>query len=206
MRYLLIAFIPSLFAIMSSSLDSASDMAVLMYIVGAFAIAPATMNEARESGTNILVNTLPVSTAERMTFIVLNTSIIYSVLAALCGSLGIVAVSALPFVEGDLGDCLGWLWRQLYGVWESHVLIWIIASSGVVINALARKHLIYVYIVAFVIFMLLLCGLTEVLGDIDIRIEWRDYYEGIAKALYCSIPVILYAAAYFILRRRQIKW
>lgn len=206
MRYLLIAFIPSLFAAMSSNMDSALTMAVLMYIVGAFAIAPATMNEGRESGTRILINTLPVSTAERMTFIVLNTSVIYSLLAAVCGSIGIAAVSVLPFIYGDLNECLDFLWRELYGRWELQVLVWIIASGGVVINALARKHLIYSYIAAFVIFILFVCGLNKAVGEIDLRIEWRDYYEGVAKAIYCSIPVILYAAAYFILRRRQIKW
>lgn len=206
MRYLLIAFIPSLFAMMSSDLDAASGMAAMMYIVGAFAIAPATMNEVRGSGTKILVNTLPVSTAERMTFIALNTSVIYSLLAAVCGVIGIAAVSVLPFVEGDLGGCLGELWHDYYGKWEFQVLIWIIASGGVVINALARKHLIYSYIIAFVIFVLLIWGLTEAAIGIDMRIEWRECYEWIAKALYCSIPVVLYAAAYFILRRRQIKW
>lgn len=202
--YSMMAFIPMLFAILSSDIDAASGMSIFMFLVGAFAVVPLTMNELRRSGTKIIVNTLPVSTAERMTFIILNTSVIYSIMAALCGVVGTALVS--PLVEGDVHAALAGLLDDCYGRWEIHVMMWIIASGGVVVNAFARKRLIESYLLAFVAMTLLLWGFSRTVISIGVNIEWHDCYEWIAKAIYCSIPVVLYAAAFFIMRRRQIKW
>lgn len=202
--YSMMAFIPMLFAILSSDIDAASGMSILMFIVGAFAVVPLTMNELRRSGIKIVVNTLPVSTAERMTFIVLNTSVIYSIMAALCAVLGTALVS--PLVEGDLHAALAEMCDDCYCRWEIHVMIWIISSGGVVVNAFARKRLIESYLFAFIAMTLLLWAFSRTVIYIGVDIEWHDSYEWIAKSVYCSIPVVLYAAAFFIMRRRQIKW
>lgn len=202
----LMAFMPALFAMLSSDIESVPDTATLMFIVGAFAIAPVTMNELRRPGTKILTNTLPVSPAERMTFIVLNTSVIYSLLAAVAGFAGLAVAAAMPFVAGDTYVRFVEMGHDLYGRWELHVLIWIISSGSVVVNAFARKRLIESYIVAFVLMVLLIWGLSTAAARMEWHVEWREYYEWIAKTIYCLIPVVLYAAAYVVLRRRQIKW
>ncbi len=206
MFYALMAFFPILFAMLSSDMDSVSETATLMFIVGAFAIAPVTMNELRGHGTRILVNTLPVSVAERMLFIVLNTSIVYSLLATVSGFISMTAVAMLPFVDADAHRCFADMWYDLYGRWELHVLIWIISSGSVMINSLARKRLIYSYVLAFVVMVLFVWGLSKAAVGIELHIEWRECYEWIAKTLYCLVPVFFYAASFCILRRRQIKW
>lgn len=199
-------FVPVLFAILSSDIDSTVDMGTLMFIVGAFAIAPVTMNELRSTGTKILVNTLPVSTAERMTFIILNTSVIYSLLAALCGVAGMAISATLPFIEGDVREGFAGLWSDIYGEWALHGFIWIISSGSVLINAFARKRLIESYLITFFVLLLATWTLTKVVIHADLHIEWHDSFEWIIRTIYCLIPVVLYAAAGVVLRRRQIKW
>lgn len=206
MFYALMAFIPVMFAMLTKDIELVADMGTFMFIVGAFAIAPVTMNELRGNGTKILINTLPVSTAERMTFIVLNTSVIYSLLAAAAGFVSLSVAMAMPFVAGNAGECSSEMWHGLYGRWELQVFVWIISSGSVMINALARKRLIESYIVAFVVMVLLIWGLSDAMIRMEWHVEWRECYEWIAKAIYCLVPVVLYAAAYVVLRRRQIKW
>lgn len=205
----LMAFIPMLLSLMGRDLSIASDMSLAMYIIGALVIAPLTMNELRRSGSRIMSNTLPVSPAERMTFIVLNTTLVYTLIAALSGIAGVSA--AQPFVDSDTGRDISDMLREYYGSWPIDVLIWIFSSAGVVVCSFARKHIITAYLIAFAGIIAAIWGISEISSallsrGITVRIERTDRNEWIAKALYCSIPVALYAISYLGLRRRQIKW
>ena len=99
--YGMMIFVPLLFAMLARNASVAASMSMAVYLCGAFVVPFVTMKELRAGDTKIMANTLPVSAAERMTFVALNTSIVYTLLETLCAGIA-VAVAACVDSRGEL--------------------------------------------------------------------------------------------------------
>lgn len=204
--YGMMIFVPLLFAMLARNASVAASMSMAVYLCGAFVVPFVTMKELRAGDTKIMANTLPVSAAERMTFVALNTSIVYTLLETLCAGIA-VAVAACVDSRGELIPDLSHLWHTYNGHWEIMILVWIVSSSNVVVNTLARKRIVAAYVCAFVAVMLAIWGLARMAeSGMLIRIEWSERLDTIAKTIYCITPAVLYGISYLLLRRRQVKW
>ncbi len=204
--YGMMIFVPLLFAMLARSASVAASMSMAVCLCGAFVVPFVTMKELRASDTKIMANTLPVSAAERMTFVALNTSIVYTLMETLCAGIAVAAAACVDS-RGELMTDLSHLWHTYNGHWEIMILVWIVSSSNVVINTLARKRIVAAYVCAFVAVMLAIWGLERMAeAGMMIRIEWSERLDTIAKTIYCITPAGLYGISYLLLRRRQIKW
>ena len=204
--YGMMIFVPLLFAMLARSASVAASMSMAVCLCGAFVVPFVTMKELRASDTKIMANTLPVSAAERMTFVALNTSIVYTLMETLCAGIAVAAAACVDS-RGELMTDLSHLWHTYNGHWEIMILVWIVSSSNVVINTLARKRIGAAYVCAFVAVMLAIWGLERMAeAGMMIRIEWSERLDTIAKTIYCITPAGLYGISYLLLRRRQVKW
>lgn len=204
--YGMMIFVPLLFAMLARSASVAASMSMAVCLCGAFVVPFVTMKELRASDTKIMANTLPVSAAERMTFVALNTSIVYTLMETLCAGIAVAAAACVDS-RGELMTDLSHLWHTYNGHWEIMSLVWIVSSSNVVINTLARKRIVAAYVCAFVAVMLAIWGLERMAeAGMMIRIEWSERLDTIAKTIYCITPAGLYGISYLLLRRRQVKW
>lgn len=204
--YGMMIFVPLLFAMLARNASVAASMSMAVCLCGAFVVPFVTMKELRAGDTKIMANTLPVSAAERMTFVALNTSIVYTLLETLCAGIAVAAAACVDS-RGELMTDLSHLWHTYNGHWEIMILVWIVSSSNVVINTLARKRIVAAYVCAFVAVMLAIWGLERMAeAGMMIRIEWSERLDTIAKTIYCITPAGLYGISYLLLRRRQVKW
>ncbi len=204
--YGMMIFVPLLFAMLARSASVAASMSMAVCLCGAFVVPFVTMKELRAGDTKIMANTLPCSAAERMTFVALNTSIVYTLMETLCGGIAVAAAACVDS-RGELMTDLSHLWHTYNGHWEIMILVWIVSSSNVVINTLARKRIVAAYVCAFVAVMLAIWGLERMAeAGMMIRIEWSERLDTIAKTIYCITPAGLYGISYLLLRRRQVKW
>lgn len=204
--YGMMIFVPLLFAMLARSASVAASMSMAVCLCGAFVVPFVTMKELRAGDTKIMANTLPVSAAERMTFVALNTSIVYTLMETLCAGIAVAAAACVDS-RGELMTDLSHLWHTYNGHWEIMILVWIVSSSNVVINTLARKRIVAAYVCAFVAVMLAIWGLERMAeAGMMIRIEWSERLDTIAKTIYCITPAGLYGISYLLLRRRQVKW
>lgn len=199
-------FVPLLFALLTRDASVAASMSMAVYLCGAFVVPFVTMNELRARDTKIMANTLPCSAAERMTFVALNTSIVYTLLESLCAGIA-VAVATLFEPGGEAMPHLRDLWDSYNGRWAILILVWIVSSFNVVINTLARKRIVATYVVAFAAIMLSIWGFARLIeSDVMRNIEWSDNLDTVVQTIYCLTPAVLYGIAFMLLRRRQIKW
>lgn len=204
--YGMMIFVPLLFAMLARNASVAASMSMAVYLCGAFVVPFVTMKELRAGDTKIMANTLPVSAAERMAFVALNTSIVYTLLETLCAGIAVAAAACVDS-RGELMTDLSHLWHTYNGHWEIMILVWIVSSSNVVVNTLARKRIVAAYVCAFVAVMLAIWGLERMAeAGMMIRIEWSERLDTIAKTIYCITPAVLYGISYLLLRRRQVKW
>lgn len=204
--YGMMIFVPLLFAMLARNASVAASMSMAVCLCGAFVVPFVTMKELRAGDTKIMANTLPVSAAERMTFVALNTSIVYTLLETLCAGIAVAAAACVDS-RGELMTDLSHLWHTYNGHWEIMILVWIVSSSNVVVNTLARKRIVAAYVCAFVAVMLAIWGLERMAeAGMMIRIEWSERLDTIAKTIYCITPAVLYGISYLLLRRRQVKW
>lgn len=204
--YGMMIFVPLLFAMLARSASVAASMSMAVCLCGAFVVPFVTMKELGAGDTKIMANTLPCSAAERMTFVALNTSIVYTLMETLCAGIAVAAAACVDS-RGELMTDLSHLWHTYNGHWEIMILVWIVSSSNVVINTLARKRIVAAYVCAFVAVMLAIWGLERMAeAGMMIRIEWSERLDTIAKTIYCITPAGLYGISYLLLRRRQVKW
>lgn len=181
--YGMMIFVPLLFAMLARSASVAASMSMAVCLCGAFVVPFVTMKELRASDTKIMANTLPCSAAERMTFVALNTSIVYTLMETLCAGIAVAAAACVDS-RGELMTDLSHLWHTYNGHWEIMILVWIVSSSNVVINTLARKRIVAAYVCAFVAVMLAIWGLERMAeAGMMIRIEWSERLDTIAKTI-----------------------
>ena len=202
---------PAIIAILSRNMHDVPGIAMAIYIFGSIGFAVRTTFSMRERTSKIREMTLPVSAEERMTFMFFNLAVAYPLACLITASLAIVV--AYPFsYSRDIGAAFEELLSSGVLEWPIYIIVQIIASSSLLINLLARRNLFVAYLGAFagVVTFLAITGraVVEILENFDDQLQYVNVYlpEPVAITLFCLVPVVIYAFAYLVLRRRQMKW
>lgn len=202
---------PALIAILSRDLNTVSGVAMAIYLFGGIGFAVRTTFSMRERASKIREMTLPVSAEERMTFMFFNLTVVFP-LATLVASL-LALVVASPFCPAyEIGAEFSGMMNDGFLEWPVYVVVQIITASSLLINLLARRNLFVAYLGAFlgVVTFFAVVG-RFIVFQINRWAEeavFMNIYvpEPMGIALFCSIPVVIYALCYWALRRRQVKW
>lgn len=202
---------PALIAILSRDMRDVPGIATAIYLFGSIGFAVRTTFSMRERTSKVREMTLPVSAEERMTFMFFNLAVAYPLACLITASLAIVV--AYPFsYSRDIGAAFEELLSSGVLEWPIYIIVQIIASSSLLINLLARRNLFVAYLGAFagVVTFLAITGraVVEILENFDDQLQYVNVYlpEPVAITLFCLVPVVIYAFAYLVLRRRQMKW
>ena len=202
---------PAIIAILSRDMLDVPGIAMAIYLFGAIGFAVRTTFSMRERTSKVREMTLPVSAEERMTFMFFNLAVAYPLACLITASLAIVV--AYPFsYSREIGTAFEQLLSDGFLEWPIYIIVQIIASSSLLINLLARRNLFVAYLGAFagVVTFLAITGraVVEILENFDDQLQYVNVYlpEPVAITLFCLVPVVIYAFAYWALRRRQMKW
>lgn len=201
---------PALIAILSRDMRDVPGIATAIYLFGSIGFAVRTTFSMRERTSKVREMTLPVSAEERMTFMFFNLAVAFPLVCFITASLAIVV--AYPFsYSRDIGAAFEGLLSSGVLEWPIYIIVQIIASSSLLINLLARRNLFVAYLGAFagVVTFLAIMGraVVEILENFY-HLQYVNVYipEPVAITLFCLVPVVIYAFAYWALRRRQMKW
>lgn len=202
---------PAIIGILSRDMRDVPGISMAIYLFGAIGFAVRTTFSMRERTSKVREMTLPVSAEERMTFMFFNLAVAFPLLCFITASLAIVV--AYPFsYSREIGAAFEQLLSDGFLEWPVYIIVQIIASSSLLINLLARRNLFVAYLGAFagVVTFLAIMGraVVEILENFDDRLQYVNVYlpEPVAITLFCLVPVVIYAFAYWALRRRQMKW
>ena len=205
--------IPLFFGIISRDSESAYSMSIALYIFCSFGLTRIMVYPMRERGTKIMEMTVPVSSGERLGFMLLNTLVLYPLVAFIMAILAVTL--SLPFNHGEF-DLLGQISEMAldnYFFWGTYIFIQILLSGSLIVNLLARRNLAISYLISFVIivaFAVLVVRLgLEVLVRFEdnlANIEFVYVPEWVGILIYALIPTLMYGICYLLLRKRQIKW
>lgn len=145
-----------------------------------------------------------------MTFMFFNLAVAFPLVCFITASLAIVV--AYPFsYSREIGAAFEELLSSGFFEWPIYIIVQIIASSSLLINLLARRNLFVAYLGAFagVVTFLAIMGraVVEILENFY-HLQYVNVYipDPVAITLFCLVPVVIYAFAYWALRRRQMKW
>ncbi|MBR6630801.1 MAG: hypothetical protein IKK89_02490 [Alistipes sp.] len=201
---------PALIAILSRDMRDVPGIATAIYLFGSIGFAVRTTFSMRERTSKVREMTLPVSAEERMTFMFFNLAVAFPLVCFITASLAIVV--AYPFsYSREIGAAFEELLSSGFLEWPIYIIVQIIASSSLLINLLARRNLFVAYLGAFagVVTFLAIMGraVVEFLENFY-HLQYVNVYipEPVAITLFCLVPVVIYAFAYWALRRRQMKW
>ena len=202
---------PAIIGILSRDMLDVPGIAMAIYLFGAIGFAVRTTFSMRERTSKVREMTLPVSAEERMTFMFFNLAVAYPLACLITASLAIVVTYPFSYSR-DIGAAFEQLLSSGFFEWPIYIIVQIIASSSLLINLLARRNLFVAYLGAFagVVTFLAITGraLVEILENFDDQLQYVNVYlpEPVAITLFCLVPVVIYAFAYWALRRRQMKW
>ena len=146
-----------------------------------------------------------------MTFMFFNLAVAYPLACLITASLAIVVTYPFSYSR-EIGAAFEELLSSGFLEWPIYIIVQIIASSSLLINLLARRNLFVAYLGAFagVVTFLAIMGraVVEILENFDDQLQYVNVYlpEPVGITLFCLVPVVIYAFAYFALRRRQMKW
>lgn len=201
---------PALIAILSRDMRDVPGIATAIYLFGSIGFAVRTTFSMRERTSKVREMTLPVSAEERMTFMFFNLAVAFPLVCFITASLAIVV--AYPFsYSREIGAAFEELLSSGFFEWPIYIIVQIIASSSLLINLLARRNLFVAYLGAFagVVTFLAIMGraVVEILENFY-HLQYVNVYipDPVAITLFCLVPVVIYAFAYLVLRRRQMKW
>ena len=207
--------VPLFFGILSRSVDTTVEMAVVVYLAGALGIARSCIKPLRDRGTKIMESVVPVPSSERMVFYLLNCIVAFPIVAFVTASLAVVVTVPFCYYEVNIAEAIIEMGRSTYFLWELFVVVQIIASSSLLINVAARRSLVIAYAGAVVGFGAFIAFVSRV--GINVLANYADELanmesinlnipDWVGISIYVAIPVTLYAIAYLVLRKRQIKW
>lgn len=202
--------VPVVFGILSHSVETVEGICTALYLFSGFIFAMRTTFAMRDRGTKILECVVPISNEERMTFMLFNIAVVAPIVATLVPIVGTLIVA--PFDHHSVGlvakmvDML----KEFYLQWPIYVVVQIIGSASLLLNLVARRNLVVVYVAAFLgsVTALTLIGRAgiEILINNDIQIEMLELNEEVSTALFIALPILFYLCCYWALRRRQMKW
>ena len=201
--------VPLFFAVLSRDVDTASSMAMFVYIVAAWVFPVREMWTLRQRGTKVMAMTLPVSTEERWLAMLFNLAVVFPVVAIVTSVLAIVVAKPFDSFDIELGD---YIIGHLYGFyfdWEGYVLVQLFASVSLFMAAISRRSIMLTYVIAIVGVILLLYGVVGIAVEREWYINIEANIEAVelaGKIVYCLLPVVFYALSYIALKRRQVKW
>lgn len=213
---------PVVIGIMDKDTCVAAEISMPIYLFAGIAFALRTTWAMRNKGTLVLDSALPVSKGERFTFMLFNLAVAYPLACFAVAALSMLIVA--PFsMEGTIAKAMNDYFVRFVFEWPVYVIVQIVASASLLINLAARRSLIVAYIGAIVGVIAFIVGtsyagvqLANALYDMDSS-EWVDLMvadieanielvKWIIIAIFVSTPIVFYAIAYSVLRRRQVKW
>lgn len=202
---------PAIIGVMARNMHDVAGVALAIYLFGIIGFAVRTTFSMRERSSKVREMTLPVSAEERMTFMFFNLAVAFPLACLITASLAIVVVYPFSYSR-EIGAAFEQLLVDGFLEWPIYIVVQIIASSSLLINLLARRNLFVAYLGAFagVVAFFAITGRLVVL-HIDRWAEdamFMNVYvpEAVGITLFCLVPVVIYAFAYWALRRRQMKW
>ncbi|MBP3433337.1 MAG: hypothetical protein J6K40_06370 [Alistipes sp.] len=202
---------PAIIGIMARNMHDVPGVAMAIYLFGIIGFAVRTTFSMRERSSKVREMTLPVSVEERMTFMFFNLAVAFPLACLITASLAIFVVYPFSYSR-EIGAAFEQLLVDGFLEWPIYIVVQIIASSSLLINLLARRNLFIAYLGAFagVVAFFAITGRLVVL-HIDRWAEdamFMNVYvpEAVGITLFCLVPVVIYAFAYWALRRRQMKW
>ena len=202
--------VPVVFGILSRSVSTVESICTALYLFSGFIFAVRTTFAMRDRGTKILECVVPISNEERMTFMFLNIAVVAPIVAALVPIVGMLIVALFDYETFDLWGRIMDLLRNVYLQWPIYVVVQIIGSASLLLNLVARRNLVVVYVAAFLgsVTALTLIGRAgiEILIKNDVQIEMLELNEEVSMALFIALPILFYLCCYWALRRRQMKW
>lgn len=202
--------VPVVFGILSRSVSTVESICTALYLFSGFIFAVRTTFAMRDRGTKILECVVPISNEERMTFMFLNIAVVAPIVAALVPVVGMLIVALFDYETFDLWGRIMDLLRNVYLQWPIYVVVQIIGSASLLLNLVARRNLVVVYVAAFLgsVTALTLIGRAgiEILINNDVQIEMLELNEEVSTALFIALPILFYLCCYWALRRRQMKW
>ena len=211
-----LSLIPLFFGIITRDAESAYAMSVAVYIFGCFGLSRILVLPMRERGTKIMEMTLPVTSCERMGFMLLNCVVLYPLTAFVMGALAVTLSTPFNYGEFDLLGQIGEMAVDNYFFYGIYIFIQMVLSGALIINLLARRNLIVSYLISFVV-VVVFATLVIRLG-LEVLIRFDEYNENIENIVFVSIPqwlgiliyvlipTTMYGVSYLLLRKRQVKW
>lgn len=203
--------VPLFFAVLSRDIDTASSMAMFVYIVAAWVFPVREMSLLRGRGTKVMAMTLPVSTEERMVAMMFNLMVVLPVASFLTSVLAVVAAAPFDYHSMSTPAIMEFLGSHIkcYLDWSLHVVVQLFAAVSLFMAIISRRSIMMTYAVAIVGIILFLYVVVGFAVDHEwyINIEANiETVEIVGKIFYCLLPVLFYALSYVALRRRQVKW
>lgn len=195
--------------ILNRSVITVADVSMAMYLFGTIAQAMRTTYTMRNRATKVLESVVPVSNGERFTFMLFNLAVVFPVTMVLSSIVAMAIV--MPFNYADIPFMTALDYMSFYLQWPIYVLVQLLASASLLINLLARRSLFIAYLGAFVGAILFLSitgrvGVELYINNEETFINMLSMPEYVGRILFCSLPVIFYALAYWALCKRQVKW
>lgn len=185
--------VPLLFGYASHSVATAAMMAGAILLFDMLFTLHLSTRDMRSKSTFVMENTLPLSSAERYTFIMVNSMVMATLLFAICF---IPAVAILMQIYPplateafDIGD--------LFVDYRPIVELLAIHAVLLIVNITARARVVMNYIIA-----LCLMTIGELLIEKFIPSEHINEAEMWINAI---IAIVCWVLGYFLLRYREIK-
>ena len=202
--------VPVVFGILSRDVETVTGICAALYLFSGFIFSVRTTYAMRDRGTKILECVVPISNEERMTFMFFNIAVVAPIVAALVPVVGMLIVALFDYETFDLWGRIMDLLRNVYLQWPIYIVVQIIGSASLLLNLVARRNLVVVYVAAFLgsVTALTLIGRAgiEILINNDVQIEMLELNEEVSTALFIALPILFYLCCYWALRRRQMKW
>ena len=197
--------------ILNRSVITVADVSMAMYLFGTIAQAMRTTYTMRNRATMVLESVVPVSNGERFTFMLFNLAVVFPVTMVLSSIVAMAIVIPFNYADIPFMTALDYMMQSFYLQWPIYVLVQLLASASLLINLLARRNLFIAYLGAFVGAILFLSitgrvGVELYINNEETFINMLSMPEYVGRILFCSLPVIFYALAYWALCKRQVKW
>lgn len=208
---LTIVAMSAIVGILNRSVITVADVSMAIYLFGTIAQAMRTTYTMRNRATKVLESVVPVSNGERFTFMLFNLAVAFPVTMVLSSIVAMAIVVPFNYSDIPFMTALDYMMQSFYLQWPIYVLVQLLASASLLINLLARRSLFIAYLGAFVgaIIFLSITGRVGVelyINNEETFINMLSMPEYVGRTLFCSLPVIFYALAYWALCKRQVKW
>lgn len=209
---------PVVFGIIDGDVTVAAEISMTIYLFAGIAFALRTTWAMRNKGTLVLDSALPVSKGERYAFMLFNLAVAYPLACFVVATLSMLIVA--PFsMEGTIAEAMNDYFLRFAFEWAVYVIVQIVASACLLINLAARRSLIVAYMGAIVGMIAFTIGTSAAggwwmsamyEGNVDLLVADVDAslktIQWILTTIFILTPIVFYALAYSVLRRRQVKW